>query len=552
MMSDYIREHVDLGWICDETADMDFLFEYKDKIDWEALSSNQYATKYLRENQDKVNWSQLAHNEDPKAMELLKENIGKLVTCHRDDFEGLFRNETEAAFELSKEVLDYFKPGGKFAFISNSHCRECKKVPSANKCKTCIMSKWEQLTGNGYMVPLLEDFIRSEEFKSLFGNVGEYYGKKAEFMRCLCSNSELTPFLVETITQYYSSIVDKEETEERDIRRLLSAFITSESDELFDLFCSYFDTTLNKDLISFFVNKVFRGNEDAPLRDDYDEKLLDICAKKAHLFMTDLSLFPDTINSNNITTDDTNFWQQIAGVQHPKAIELIRNNIEYVNKLDNIDLEHIIWRTLSENPYAISLINTFPQHVDYAYILGNPNKEIVNFLMENFEKIDWKELGELTEIIDLENTEPRDISSIARWIFPEQNRFFEKNDYRFSERYLHKNLYEYEGFIVRKNLQQLYNRGVRHEKMEKFLFETNTIDYFRNNIKFFDPFSIYYWNDCMIRAVFYKIDYENMKKNNADFSAELAAYVFNPQRISRLSEIYNVDFIDILSSWDSD
>ena len=34
------------------------------------------------------------------------------------------------------------------------------------------MSKWEQLTGNSYMVPLLEDFIRSGKFKSLFGVVG--------------------------------------------------------------------------------------------------------------------------------------------------------------------------------------------------------------------------------------------------------------------------------------------------------------------------------------------------------------------------------------------
>lgn len=556
-MSDYIRKYLDVGWICDETADMDFLFEYEDKISWEGLSSNQYATKYLRENQDKVNWGQLAHNKDPKAMELLKENIGKLITCHRDDFDDLFTNETKAAFELSKEVLDYFKPGGKFAFISNSHCQGCKKVPSVNKCQNCAMSKWEQLARNSYAVPLLEDFIRSEEFKSLFGVVGEYddinsYDKKLEFMICLCNNSSLTPFLVKTITQYYLSIVDKEELAERDIRRLLSAFITSENDELFQLFCSYFDTTLNKSMISLFVSRLYRGNEQSSRGEEIEGKLIDICAKKAHLFMTDLSSFPDAINSNNITTDVTDFWNQIATVQHPKAMELIKNNIEYVNKLDNIDIEHIIWRSLSENPCAISLINTFPQHVDYAYILGNPNKEIVNFLMENFEKIDWNELGELSEFIYLENNEPRDISCICRWIFPEQNRYFEKNNERFSERSLHENLYEYEGVIVRKNLQQLYNRGVRHEKMEKFLFETNTIDFVRNNIDFFDPFSVYYWNDCMIRAIFYKLDYENMKKNNADFSAELAGYVFNPHRISRLSEIYNVDFIDILNSWDSD
>ena len=38
--------------------------------------------------------------------------------------------------------------------------------------------------------------------------------------------------------------------------------------------------------------------------------------------------------------------------------------------------------------------------------------------------------------------------------------------------------------------------------MERFLFETNSIDFIRNNIDYFGTDSIYEWNDCMIRQFF--------------------------------------------------
>ena len=556
----YLREKSSWGWICEWIEDIDFLFEHEDKINWELLSSNKYATNYLWKNQDKVCWKNLANNKDPKAMSLLKENLGKLITCSRCDFFDLFSNETKAAAELSKEVLDHFKPNGKFAFISNSHCWECKKVPSANKCKVCLVAKWECLSKNSYMVPLIEDFIRSEECKDLYGDIEEYessdfknfkYDKQIEFMISLSGNSSLTPFLVKKITHYYRYVVDRI-YEETDLIRLIIAFCNSKNNELFQLFCSHFEKTLNKSLISTIVHNLYICWEDISSLwgKDIEEKLINICEKKTYLFITDLnSCNGDTDLSES---DEISFWHAIANMKHSKAIKLIENNIEYVNKLTSFDEENEIWRALCENPYAISLINTFPHHVDYCYLLGNPNKEIVDFLMENFEKIDWEDLGDLTDIIYLNHPEPPCNIGIARWIFPEQNQTFDTRNERFSERSVHKDLYQYEGVIVRRNLQTLYNRGVRHEKMERFLFETNSINFIRNNIDYFGIDSIYEWNDCMIRAVFYRLDYENMTKNNADFSEELASYVFNPDRIFRLSKIYNVSFVDIINSWSSD
>ena len=93
--NEYLRGKLDWTAISEHVGDMDFLLEYQDKIDWDTLSYNKYATEYLWKNQDKVSWKKLAKwNGDPKAMSLLKENLGKLITCSRDDFIGLFTNES--------------------------------------------------------------------------------------------------------------------------------------------------------------------------------------------------------------------------------------------------------------------------------------------------------------------------------------------------------------------------------------------------------------------------------------------------------------------------
>ena len=105
-----------------------------------------------------------------------------------------------------------------------------------------------------------------------------------------------------------------------------------------------------------------------------------------------------------------------------------------------------------------------------------------------------------------------------------------------------------ECIFVRRNLQNLYNRGFKNEKIRRFLYDMNSIEFLRNNIHYFKLSSLNYYKDCMIRAIFYKLDYENMKKNNIEFNEELMSYVFNPERISRLSKLYNVEFIDIINS----
>jgi hypothetical protein len=42
----------------------------------------------------------------------------------------------------------------------------------------------------------------------------------------------------------------------------------------------------------------------------------------------------------------------------------------------------------------------------------------------------------------------------------------------------------------------------------------------------------------------FKYDYETMKQNNKDFCQELVQKVFNPDRLLRLCEIFNIDLLD--------
>ena len=101
-----------------------------------------------------------------------------------------------------------------------------------------------------------------------------------------------------------------------------------------------------------------------------------------------------------------------------------------------------------------------------------------------------------------------------------------------------------------KFFKNLYNRGFKNETMRRFLYEANSIDFLQNNFHCIDPNCVVDYKDCMIRAIYYKLDYENMRKNNATFNEELMSYVFNPERISRLAKQYNVEFMDIINTLD--
>ena len=171
---DYLREGFndeDVRWfwetISEKTEDIDFLLDFEDKIKWKYLSRNPNAVELLEKNQDKIDWNNLGANKNPKAIALLRENMDKLVKgyCPKYDIYDLFKNDTKEAAELIKELLHKLKPGEKYSFISNRYCNRCREYGGISRCPICVRDRWETMCHNGYMIPQIEDFVRSKEFK---------------------------------------------------------------------------------------------------------------------------------------------------------------------------------------------------------------------------------------------------------------------------------------------------------------------------------------------------------------------------------------------------
>ena len=77
-----------------------------------------------------------------------------------------------------------------------------------------------------------------------------------------------------------------------------------------------------------------------------------------------------------------------------------------------------------------------------------------------------------------------------------------------------------------------------------------SFDFLKNNLELICLADIveHNYESYVIRALLYKLDQEEMKKQNAPFFEELSAYVFHPERISRFAEYYNIDFFEYIQS----
>ena len=573
---EYLK-YFDWWHACHLFQDIDFLIEHEDKLVWETLSTNMAAVEYLEKNQDKIWWNKLSSNKNPKAISLLRENIDKLITGSKFDCLKLFENETKEAAELSKEILVNFKPGGKYYFISNKDCSSCQDVAGVSKCPDCVRRNWISISSNKYMISLIEEFVRSKEFKDFFwvrkGYENFQHEMQIKFMGKLATNSAITPYLISEITNFFWFCVDKindttikwdqkyEGTAPPTVRILdpfFQGFIEGKNKKLIEVTKDYLKNTTSRECIFQIVDK-------AVFYDAIDE-FIDVIEKEEFLF-TDIYNSSYAYNDYNGYNDIVSrFWFTLSCVHDPRIIAIFNKNIEFINKLDSFNPHREIWYELSSNPFAISLLYRFPQHVQYYNALQNPNKEIIFFLMKNFEKIPWEEIVENYPILDLDkyytnkekttirnnenpyddndsiNSETTSLSEeeeethyINNLIFPEQNRF--ENEYT-------------SGLNFIKNVKSLYNRGFKNETMRRILYEVNSIEFLQNNFHCINPNCVIDYKDCMIRAIYYKLDYENMRKNNAIFNEELMSYVFNPERISRFAKQYNVEFMDIINTLD--
>ncbi len=115
---------------------IELLKQNQDKIDWERLSRNENpeAIELLKQNPKKIDWNQLSYNENPEAIELLKQNQDKI------DWWGLSYNKNPEAIELLKQNQDKIDWWG----LSYNKNPEAIKLLQQNPNKII----WKRLSSN--------------------------------------------------------------------------------------------------------------------------------------------------------------------------------------------------------------------------------------------------------------------------------------------------------------------------------------------------------------------------------------------------------------------
>ena len=149
-----------------------------------------------------------------------------------------------------------------------------------------------------------------------------------------------------------------------------------------------------------------------------------------------------------------------------------------------------IYSLLSYNENAICIIEKNLNKVNWYGLSSNPNA--IHILEKNLDKVFWDELS----------FNPNAISIL------------ENNLYKINWEYFAKN--------------------------------PNAIQILKNNLNKIDWY--YLLQNQNINQILTELDIKKMKENCKIFAEELATYVFNPNRLNNLSELYNISVYDYLEN----
>ena len=93
-------DKIDWRKLSREMSAIEILEKNIDKIDWEELSMNRGAVHILKANTDKIVWRSICYNHNPKAVDLLKNNMDKM-----DPYNWTILSMNPGIFELDYEAL---------------------------------------------------------------------------------------------------------------------------------------------------------------------------------------------------------------------------------------------------------------------------------------------------------------------------------------------------------------------------------------------------------------------------------------------------------------
>lgn len=328
-------------------------------LSWHSLSENQNALDILEQHQDKISWFNLCRNPNPKAMDLIRNNLHKLT---KTEWEELSKNPN--AIQILEENLDktswadvMVNPKGKYLLDkykqrTNSYWRMCNRNEDSTYYNNPYIwsqsnniemleanidkANWWELGKNPHAMELIEKYVDKIYFSSLLHNPNpktiKWIKAHALFMH------ELDTMAVALFTTYIPDVL-------ANAVPYLGRFINTMS------------------MLNVIRRIFYHGNS--------NPNILTII--REHLEAG------GTLNKQQ--------WCILS--ENPNAIDILEKN------LDKVD-----WQKLSKNPKAIHLLEQHPSKICWGSLPKNPNA-IHLFTPEKMKPGYWSQLSYNPKITDL-------------------------------------------------------------------------------------------------------------------------------------------------------
>jgi hypothetical protein len=316
------------------------------KIYWGFCSLNPNAIDFLSlpENKKKIDYSQLSKNTNPKALELIKEEIR--INPNNPDIDW-------RALSANPEAID----------ILDVHRDKIK---------------WYSLCLN--TSPRAIQILKENQLEKDNGDDDIYWEDL-----CLNTSNEAIDFLKENYRYIEWDILSVNTNP-----KAIALLINKESEE-FDLEDREFNRLEDKEKISW-RNLSENPNAISLLERKWEEE--------KELLRNDIKQY-NLLKKKDYIID----WDVLSG--NPKAIDLLRDKIEEEKKIpkkkfDRLDHnEKINWAKLSASaePKVIQLLEENPTKIDWGKLSANP--KAIKLLEENPTKINWTQLSANSKAIKL-------------------------------------------------------------------------------------------------------------------------------------------------------
>jgi len=191
-------------------------------------------------------------------------------------------------------------------------------------------------------------------------------------------------------------------------------------------------------------------------------------------------------------------WCSIS--ENPYAIDLIENNT-------NKNYDYWFYLSRNTNPKAIQILNKNIENINWVNLSKNPCPEAMNILYKNQDKIVWKHLSANPNAIKL----------------------------------LENNIHKIDWYHLSSNPNAIHLLKNNLDKISWYNLSSNpnAIDILKDNQEYIN------WSSFSINPSIFEYDYQNMKKNNENMYEDLIKEVMKPSRIFK-NISNNYDYLEIM------